>query len=289
MATSASVDALWLNAVIELLQSVEQLPQGSTGALTFGEDGVILVQNKRICWALSSDMRERLTDILCQQRKPPLSRETVEELFRRCKVNGTPIGEALVSGGHLSQEELRCALMRHNGEAIGRIARVRRAPTKFLPHVKMSYDARFVFSSVELFAVISASGATTLVGAATQHLASTLVPGSTGFAFVRDHERGLPVLLATDPGCELAISEALEIGDWSNRVFDVTTFFDQSTSVVSAAWCKSTSVVSWCAEGSIRCAAVCASRPASTLLVTQLARRPSLSSEPAADLSRVGP
>jgi hypothetical protein len=267
-----SLDCQVLQAAVDLLGHVEAVPGNGTGALSFGDDGVILLQNRRICWAVAADMQTRLTDLLCEQKDPPLPRHAMEALFRRCKESGTPIGEALVSGGFLSQVELRAALGRHSGEAIGRIARARTRPTGFTPHTKSGYDPRFVFGAAEALALLSAGRDGSAALLAGEHLHDTLVPGASGFAFVRDRESGTPVLLAVDPACELRVSETLEIGTWSSRIFDVTTFFDPATSVASATWCGRTSVVTWRVE-QVSYVAVCVNRPASTLLVNQLAKR----------------
>ena len=108
-----------LTATVDLLEHVEGLPPGSTGILGF-DDGVILVDGGRICWARAPDMREHLPDLPCELTHPPLSRGLVEDTFRRCKEEGTPLGETLVKSGLVSESGLRTALSRHNAEAIAR-------------------------------------------------------------------------------------------------------------------------------------------------------------------------
>ena len=81
------------------------------------------------------------------------------------------------------------------------IARSRRRPTGFLPHTKTGYDARFVFQAVELLASMSASREPEIAGQAAASLRETLVPGATGFAFLRDQESGQATVLAVDPAC----------------------------------------------------------------------------------------
>jgi hypothetical protein len=268
----AKTDRENLKGAIELLQHVEGLPPSATGVLSFGDDGVILLQKRRVCWAVAADMHKRLTDILCQQKNPPLPRAAMETLFRQCKESGKPIGEALVSSGLLSEAQLRAALSAHNGEAIARIARARRRSTGFLPHAKTGYDPRFVFQTAELLASLVANGEPELASHAQGQLKDTLVSGATGFAFVHDRRLGLPIVTAVDPACELRVSELLELGNWSHRLFEITGLFDPSASVASATWCKATSVVTW-RDAQVSYAAVCSSRPASTLLLSQLAKR----------------
>jgi hypothetical protein len=261
-----------VQAAIELLQHVESLPATATGALSFGDDGVVLLQNRRICWAVAADMHKRLTDLLCQQRNPPLQRDAMEALFRQCKSDGKPIGEALVSSGLLSEAELRRALARHNGEAIARIARGRRRSTGFLPHTKTGYDARFVFPAVELLASLSAGLDPALAHQASTQLRETLVAGATGFAFTRDQELGLPVVVAVDQACELRVAETMAVGNWSSRLFEITALFDPSASVAAGTWCSTTGIVTW-RDGLVSYVAVCSTRPASTLLMSHLAKR----------------
>ncbi|MFT3923874.1 MAG: hypothetical protein QM778_15180 [Myxococcales bacterium] len=268
----AQAEIATLPAAVELLEHIESMPATATGVLSFGDDGVILLQNRRICWAVAANMHKRLTDILCQQKNPPLPRTAMEDLFRQCKEGGKPIGEALVSSGLLSEGQLRRALSAHTGEAVGRIARARRRPTGFLPHTKTGYDARFVFQAVELLASVAASQQPEVAASAHERLQQTLVAGATGFAFSRHEQLGIPMVLAVDPACELRVAEALEIGSWSTRLFDVTTFFEPGTSVASATWCSNTAIVTW-RDSRVSYAAVCSSRPASTLLLSQLAKR----------------
>ena len=50
-------------AVLRLLELIDDLPRGATGAVHFGDAGMILVESKKICWAVARDMRLRLTEI----------------------------------------------------------------------------------------------------------------------------------------------------------------------------------------------------------------------------------
>ncbi len=263
-------DAATIDATVELLEHIEGLPHGTTGVLAYGEDGVILLQNRRVCWAVAADMQRRLTDILCQQKEPPLARQEMEALFRCCKQNGTPIGEALVSSGLLSTGDLRSALTRHTGEAVGRIARLRTRPTEFTPHVKRGYDARFVFSAVELLSSLAAPRSR-ISEQARLHLGAILVPNASGVAFVRDAELRAPLVVAVDAACELLVSDVREMGSWSHQLFDVTSYFDQTTSIVSASWSGAVSIVTW-RQREVWYVAICRTRLASTLLLSQLAK-----------------
>lgn len=271
--TSVSSNALLLSSTVQLLQHVEALPHGATGALAFGEDGVILVENKRVCWAVANDMKQRLTDILCQQQEPPLPRGELEELVRRCKQQGTPVGEALVASGIVSESALRSALERHTCEAIVRLAQGNlSAPPRFARHTKHGYDPRFVFTTAELLASLSGKRRNQLAEQARAHLSCTLVPDASGFAFLREVRSQQPVIIAVGKCCELAASATLDIASWAMSTFDVAGFVDPGTYLVSATWCSRVTLLAW-RDADISYAAICTSRAASAMLLSTLAHR----------------
>jgi hypothetical protein len=271
--TSLSSNELLLPSTIALLQQVEALPNGATGALSFGNDGVILVERKRVCWALATDMKKRLTDILCHQQDPPLPRQVIDDVFRRCKEDGRPLGEALVSGGYVSEPQLRAALLRHTGEAIVRLAQANTiTPTRFAHHEKEGYDPRFVFTTAELLASLAGRRRQELAEEAHQQLAPLLVPDISACAFLRDVRSRDPVLIAVAKGCDLTVKSAMEVASWAVSAFDIAGFCDPNARLVSATWCDRLSLMSW-RHGEIGYVAVCATRAASALLLSQLAQR----------------
>jgi hypothetical protein len=271
--TSVASNALLLSSTVELLQQVEALPNGATGALAFGEDGLILIENRRVCWAVARDMGQRLTDILCEQREPNLPRAAMEELFRRCKQEGKLFGEALFSSGVVSELELRSALERHTCEAIVRLAQRQVVkPTRFSRHSKHGYDPRFVFTTAELLASLAGRRRSHLASEARAHLAEVLVPDASGFAFLRDVRSKNPVMIAVGRGCELDVGDALEIAGWATSLFDVASFVDPATYVAAGTFGSRMALVTWRAT-EVGYVAVCTTRPASALLFDRLARR----------------
>ncbi len=261
-----------MESAAALLEHVEDLPAGTTGALAYGEDGLILIENRRICWAIAAHMRRRLTDILCQQRSPPLPRELMEDVFRRCKKQSVPFGEMLVSSGLVTEGGLRAALELHNGEAVARISCVHVKPTHYTVHTKSSYDPRFVFTPTELMASIAARKDDQRKAVARTHLSEVLVPDAIGFAFVRDPWSSRPLLLAVQRDSPLRLSEAHAVAKWAIGLFDVVSVFDSKTSLATATWCGSTALVTW-RKDEIGYAAACSTRPASSLLMKKLAQR----------------
>jgi hypothetical protein len=279
--TSVASNALLLSSTLQLLQEVEALPSGATGALAFGEQGLILIENKRVCWAIARDMERRLTDILCEQREPRLPRAPMEELFRRCKQERRPFGEALVASSLVSEAELRAALERHTCEALLRLAQSCSAkPTSFARHLKQSYDPRFVFTTAELLASLAGRRRTALATRARSQLAAVLAADTSGFAFLRDPRSERPMLIAVSRGCTLTVSAALEISGWATSLLDVAGFVDPETYLVTGTWCERMALVAW-REEEIRYVALCTSRPDSALLLQQLTRGLARVGEPA--------
>ena len=116
MLSSISASPGLVASVQRLLGYIDDLPAGATGALHFADQSVTFLESRKICWVATRGVRIRLTDILRNQSTPPVPREQVELIYRTCKENGTPIGEALVASGLAFQAGLRAALFKHNGD-----------------------------------------------------------------------------------------------------------------------------------------------------------------------------
>lgn len=275
-----------LAAAVKVLEHVESLPVGATGALGFEGDGVIVVDGRRICWALAPDMRQRMSDLLCEASDPPLPRHVLKSVLRRCKENGTSFGQALLASGLVSESQLSSALVRHNAEAIWRLAQGRARPTSFSNHSRSGFDRRFSFSTAELLAAVGVEWDHESATAARHCLSEVRVDDATGFAFVRDEQRAAPLVIAVDRGCPLFVGETLEISRWLTGMFDVAADVEARTSLIAATWCSRTSVVGWRIDD-VRYAAVCSSRPASALLVSQLAHRLQVGGMPQSGAIRV--
>jgi hypothetical protein len=278
--TGVASNGLLLSSMAHLLKQVDALPSGATGALAFGDAGVILVENKRICLALAGDMRHRLTDILCQQTDPPLARTTVEDVLRRCRRDGTSIGHALLSSGILSERELWAALSRHNCEAIARLSRGDALKaTGFTPHAKCGYGARFVFSTTELLSTIAGKRRPRLATRARARLSALSLPDTSTFAFLREPRVRDPLVVACEARCDLTVSEVMELGSWASSAFELSDTVEDETRIMLATWCSRLSVVCW-HEEELFYAAVCCTRAASAVLLQRLMWGPTPSSAP---------
>lgn len=259
-------------AVLRLLERIDDLPRGATGALHFGEAGMILVQGKKICWAVARDMRLRLTEILRRQTTPPLAREAVEEIFRACKESGRPIGEALVKSGLVSEAGLRAALFKHNGEAIVSLAQNGALAERFVNHSKTGYDPKFAFSACEVLAMLGARDDPARAAAAQGELDGILVQDSVGAAFVRSSASSGPLVIAVDPACDMAVSDLLQACQWGSGLFDVARTFDPEVFAARAALGDRAMLVTWRSK-EVEYVGLCASRPAAARLVSRLSER----------------
>ena len=259
-------------AVLRLLDLIDDLPRGATGALHFGDAGMILVESKRICWAVARGMRLRLTEILRRQTTPPLAREAVEEIYRACKDSGTPIGEALVKSGVISEAGLRAALFKHNGEAIVSLAQNGALAERFVRHSRTGYDPKFAFSACEVLAMLGARDDPARAALAQGELGSILVQDSVGAAFVRSGASSGPLVIAADPGCELSVKDLLQACHWVSGLFDVARTFDPEVFAARAALGDRAMLVTWRSKD-VEYLGLCSSRPAAARLVSRLSER----------------
>jgi hypothetical protein len=258
--------------VLRLLSYVDDLPAGATGALHFGDHGLILLQSRKICWAVARSMRVRLTDILRSQSTPPLPREAVEALYRECKASATPIGEALVASGLVTETGLRAGLLKHNGEGLIALAQSGAAPDSFVSHSKTGYDSRFAFSSSELLAMLGFGDDPARAAAAQLELAGALVEESTGAAFARSGTISGALVIAVDRGCDVAAADLVELCNWVAGLFDVARTSDPAIFAARIAWGASAALVAWRSKD-VGYLGLCSSRAAAARLLSRLAAR----------------
>jgi hypothetical protein len=264
---SIPADASAVLGAARLLAHVESLPHDATGMLECGSEGMLLIEQRSICWAVASGMRKRLSTLLRTQRSPPLDSSYIEELLRECRERGTPLGEALLSTGHISEEGLRTALYHHIAEAVGRIGKAGTCAYRFVPHASASYAARFSFSTAEVLAALGGSRDRAQAAAAKRALRTSLIPGSRGLAFVRDDSG--PIAIAVEGTPALRVPEILDMCSWACSLFDVSTIFDSEVRVATGTSLERNAVVTW-RSGETQFVALCENRAASALLVSRL-------------------
>jgi hypothetical protein len=254
-----------------VLGYIDDLPATATGALHFGEQGVILLQSRKICWAVARSMRLRLTDILRNQSTPPVSRQAVEDIYRGCKTSGTPIGEALVASGLATEAGLRAALFKHNGEAIVALARSGAGPDDFVTHGRTGYDPKFSFSPCEVLAMLGAIDDPARAAAAQVELGRMLVQDCVGTAFTRSTDSAGAMIIAVDRGCDFAVRDLLEVCNWVSGLFDVARTFDGEVFAARASW-GGLGLVTWRIKD-VGYVGLCGSKAAAARLVSRLSER----------------
>lgn len=261
---------------VRLLEDIESLSAGATGALVFGRamrpDGTILLEAGRVCWATAGRMRRRLTDLLRFQADPPLEPAVLEAVYKRCREEGRPLGESLVERGLVSRDGLRRALQQHSAEAIALLARDLGSPAwTWVEHRRRHYDAEFTFSPAELLSGMGALCQPEAAQEAEQELQQNLEGGGFGAAFVRDpaHARAIPIAAL---GCDaLGVHAVAALGEWVAGTLDLSAAFDPGSRLVIAARRDGGAVLGWRA-GEIDFVAQCSDPSSVAYVVATQAR-----------------
>ncbi|HEX7604009.1 MAG TPA: DUF4388 domain-containing protein [Polyangiaceae bacterium] len=246
---SAGLDA---SAVVELLDQVEQLPSGATGALLVGPRaqpcGSVLVENGRVCWAMANGMKRRMTDLLRYQALTPLDPAQIEDVYKHCRARGIALGEALVESGIVSPDGLRRALRQHTAEAMERLS-LSTQELSWVEHRKRAYDARFTFVPGEI--LVGLVGLRMSVRAA--HAQATLrlavdVPNA-GAAFARVQGAAFPLPVAATGMETLPVRELVGIGRWAMDTLDLAGAFEPERRLVGAVADTGRALLTWLDEG----------------------------------------
>lgn len=148
------------DTALHVLARVEDVDDAS-GALVFeagGSSALVLVERGRVCWATAPGLRRRLSDLLRAACVPPLASDEAEQLFLRCKIEGTRFGETLVALGRLSPSELRAALLQHTSEALA-IPEAWLATPRWVVHRGEGYASDYTFLALELLRHVAAAAA----------------------------------------------------------------------------------------------------------------------------------
>ena len=251
-APTSSIRASDPLAVLPLIEGIESLSTSSTGALVFGPPGrpvgTILIEQGRICWAAAAKLGYRLTDILRSRVNPSFGPTALEEIVRRCRDEGTPLGEALVADGLLSSDGLRDALRQHTSEAILSLSQNGEDPS-WVAHRRQRYDARFTFSPSEVLASAGAACLPELAELARRQIEGTLRPESSGVAFT-----WVGLSAALFPICEvrgeaLSARETVELGLWATRMLELPLMLRSVPKLVVTFGAKGDALVAWISEG----------------------------------------
>lgn len=264
----------WL--AVSLLERVEQLTPGATGALlcAAGSElaGTVLLENGRVCWASSARMRRRLTDLLLEQSRPPLDRARLEAVYRRGRDSGEPLGETLVTLGLVTRDGLRSALLRHSAEAMLSIAACDALSFAFVEHRKRRYDATFTFPPAEVLASLGADSRRELADAAREELSRVLGSDGLGAAFSREGETARGLMLA-EIGCgPLSCEHVLELGSVTAGTLDLCGAFAPGARLVMSMRSDGSALVCW-RVGALELVAVCLDPSSAWCVLAAHARR----------------
>jgi hypothetical protein len=257
-APSSSLRAADPLAVLPLIEGIEDLSAASTGALVFTAqgrtEGTILVEKGRICWAATARMGHRLTDILRSRLDPEVGPRALEEIVRRCRDEGTPLGETLVASSLISSDSLREALRQHTSEAILFLAQRSGEPPTWLPHRKHRYDARFTFSPAELLASVGAVCLPDLAEQSRAEMDKLLRAvgkggGGGGVAFTWVGVSATLFPICEIHGANFSVRETVDLGVWATRMLEMPLMLRAVPQLVTIVGAKGDAIVAWISEG----------------------------------------
>jgi hypothetical protein len=250
------------SAVLPLIDTIEKLPASATGAYMFGPTGrptgTILVERGRVCWAGAAQMGHRLTDILRRRIDKGVEPGALEEIVRRCRLESTPLGEALVASGLLSSDGLRDALRQHTSEAILHLGQAAADSPTWLAHRRQRYDARFTFSPAELLASVGAACMPELAEAARREMQATLSHGGGGLAFTWIGASDAPFPIFEMRTSKLTVSDTIRLADWGAHMRETESVIRAVPRVVVTRSAHGDSMITW-ATGQVIYVVICQS------------------------------
>ena len=141
--------------LMRILAQIEASPAGDAGALRVATGcdlpGLVLVEDRRICWAAAPGTRRRRTEIVCE--KSGANPGEIEAIFRACKDAGRPIGEVLVERNVVTARELSEILLHQTVEALAALSRMPGgASATWTAHRGGTYRPQFTFSVLDVWA-----------------------------------------------------------------------------------------------------------------------------------------
>lgn len=271
---STSLETLPITSIIEILDRIDHLDEGATGALVYRaggrEIGAILIEKSRICWALSRGLGERLTDLLVERAGAFLDRPLLEELVTDCRARKQPLGEALVERGLVSSAGLREALLQHSLEALASLAGTRGQPV-FLPHKRDTYDPQFSFSTAEMLAAFGASKQPLLAEIGRLCLVDILQEKASGAAFARG-DGGRPLLVCIHERTRMTTTQVRHMSDWATSQIDIAEAMSPGLGLVSAGDREGRAIVAW-KDADLSFIALCEEGPTWARVLRRASRR----------------
>lgn len=238
--------------VIPLLEEIEALPEAATGALMFGppNQGTVLVENGRICWAGAQGMERRLAELIRTYADEPPESKRVEEVYKRCKRDSIPVVKALVDSGLVSLDGLREVIRQHTSEAL--LALTREPPQEapsWVAHKSHSYDAKFTFEPVELLVSVGGVCHPDLSGRAKMDFEGLLRSGVYAVAFARPPGATAPAPLYRSPGAYFTLRQMMALGRWAFSALDVCNTYSARARIASTLVDPGEYLVAWQSRG----------------------------------------
>lgn len=222
-----------LGTVADLCDFVDDLAPTDAGELVVGGAsgaGSVYVESRRICWAAAKGLARRLTELLAERSSN--SPREIEDVYRRCKVSGVPLGESLVSLGVVQAFQLRAALIQHTVESLAQLTGRTNLAT-WHPRARGGYSARYTFGTAEVLARTGALSGSLVAAQLQSELGACFWDGEWGAAFVRPAGRSMPEAVAWVGEVPLSAGGLMERAKWAASAVDLVVAFDARQPLVA--------------------------------------------------------
>lgn len=216
-----------IRSALDVCSFVDRLDRAVVGELVIEHGGrvrgAVFIEGGRVCWVAAHGLAARLTQLLMSSSG--VDAATMEGLYRRCKAEGSPLGEALVSYGIVEPEALRSALLQHTTESLLALVGETDAVGAFRRRSAGGYCPRFTFATSELLARVTAERNRDAAAAVHEELAAFTAEREDewGAAFVRVGAVPLPVVLVG--ALPSSATGLLRVGRWAASALDVAQAF----------------------------------------------------------------
>lgn len=233
---------LAIRSAADVCDFVDRIEDGSVGELVVRSAappsdvrGVVFVEGGRVCWAAARGLAPRLTELLTL-RAAAMSGETMEDLFRRCRDEGVPLGEFLVARGIIQSNDLRSVLLEHTVESLAKLCKPD-SEGSFTLRSGKGYSPRFTFRTAEILARASRrSLSPSELDASVEmeaRLPTAFVSGEWGAAYLRGGG-ATPSPIAVHGELPDKTSDVLRVGKWAASALDLASTFDGEDTFVTA-------------------------------------------------------
>lgn len=240
-----------LRSIAEACAFVDDLEPESIGELVVsgsGEpEGAVFVERGRVCWAAARGLSRRLSELLIA--RSALSAVDLEDFFWACRARGERFGEALVSRGIVTGDQLRTALLQHSTESLSLLCRTGMSGS-WKPRSVGGYSPQFTFGTAEVLCRAGRTAHEDLATSAAREIVACFAEGEWAAAFVRTPEHASPQPIALPRGAPLSASRLVEAGRWAASALDLAHALQDEDAVVCVDF-AARSLVAFRHEGAI--------------------------------------